>query len=232
VHAHRAKWKERTGGPRCGISGLARRRGATSKCPLPSTLIVHVATEKATREACVRADQRQDNADHRDMTRVLSTPSRAKILCRLRTAIFDRGRGEGARRDSEEDRESSGHPFIQSNGFTSAPTVVGAPPEGETAAPEESISGQHPVAALVKKREEKRKHRERERGKGRARRCPSRCKSTLSERCSEENLCCLWCRFPGPLSSIVRDPPSEVRTPFGTIIWRYYCTLCRSFTCR
>jgi len=109
----------------------------------------------------------QDNADHRDMTRVLSTPSRAKILCRLRTAIFNRGGGERARRDSEEDRESSGHPFIQNNGFTSAPTVVGAPPEGETAAPKESISGQHPVAALVKKREEKRKHGEREReGKG------------------------------------------------------------------
>lgn len=59
-------------------------------------------------------------------------------------------------------------------------------------------------------------------------------KSRLSMRrggACEENLCCLRCRFPGPLSTIVRDPPSEVRTPFETIICSYYYTLCRPFTC-
>lgn len=43
----------------------------------------------------------------------------------------------------------------------------------------------------------------------------------------KENLCCLQCRFPGPLSGIVRVPPSKVRTPFGAIICSHYYTLCR-----
>lgn len=61
-----------------------------------------------------------------------------------------------------------------------------------------SIGGQRRVA-LVKKKEEG--HTEVS-GKPR-----------LSERrrC-DENLCCLRCRFPGPLSIIVQDPPPEVRT--------------------
>lgn len=88
--------------------------------------------------------------------------------------------------------------FIQNNGFTSArPRWSDDFTRGGTSRRGRKASRRQRRVALVKKREE-----EGHGGRLVNRDCPRR-------RC-DENLCCLRCRFPGPLSIIVReDPPPE-----------------------